>query len=267
MMGTIGIRIVGGIPVGYKDPSGNQRDPGYYNGVWYYDPDAAEFGASSDTYKIINDCGNLWSSTSDIVARGRLHGIAEEARRFAREGIPYTYGVGLSIFGLRNVPNDSNISLDKKWSYRYEMKDPNRIGDKAHMHLFQPKGKQDYSQNDDGSDHHPPEGGSGPPNSVKKALKEKTDWDSNDRSFLNQIRVVSHFNGAVKVTYPDRRVGYIYPTAYEYYNCMSASYTAQDLRNLYFYAQSPSTFPTGPYVIPVNPYMPLPSSVPHLVFA
>lgn len=36
---------------------------------------------------------------------------------------------------------------------------------------------EDYSQNDDGSNHHKPKGKSGPPKSVTKKLKDKTGWD------------------------------------------------------------------------------------------
>lgn len=39
------------------------------------------------------------------------------------------------------------------------------------MNLYR-KG-EDYSQNDDGSNHHDPKGGSGPPKSIQKQLKEK----------------------------------------------------------------------------------------------
>ena len=85
----------GNNPVMFIDPSGYQRVAGYYriNGLygWYSDPDASEFGEASDTYKIIDDTSNRWLATNDKAERDRLHGIAEDARRFAREGTPYMY--------------------------------------------------------------------------------------------------------------------------------------------------------------------------------
>ena len=85
-----------GNPILFIDPSGYQREAGWYtiNGVYAYyeDPDASEFGIDSDTYKIIDDLGKRWMASSSSEERDKLHAIAEDARRLARENTPYMYG-------------------------------------------------------------------------------------------------------------------------------------------------------------------------------
>ena len=86
----------GGNPVLFVDPSGQQRAAGYYTirgkYQWYDDPDAEEFGASSDTYKIIDDLGKRWFETEDQAERDRLHQLAEKARNAWREDREFNYG-------------------------------------------------------------------------------------------------------------------------------------------------------------------------------
>lgn len=50
--------------------------------------DALEFGESSDTYKILQDLGKRWESTSSQTERDRLHSVAEDVRRYARANTP-----------------------------------------------------------------------------------------------------------------------------------------------------------------------------------
>jgi RHS repeat-associated protein len=74
-------------PILYIDPTGQQREAGYYtiNGVygWYSDPDASQYGKESHTYRIINDLSNRWFATNDAIERRRLQDLANYVRRFA----------------------------------------------------------------------------------------------------------------------------------------------------------------------------------------
>ena len=85
----------GNNPVMYLDQTGYQREAGYYtiNGVyeWYDDPDAAEFGKDSNTYKTINDAGKRWMATDDPEEKARQHAIAENARELTRAGVEVVY--------------------------------------------------------------------------------------------------------------------------------------------------------------------------------
>ena len=82
-------------PIYYVDPSGHQREAGYYtiNGRygWYENPDAEEFGFESDTYKIIDDLSKRWWATDDTNLRNELHDLADQARNMYRKGTPYKY--------------------------------------------------------------------------------------------------------------------------------------------------------------------------------
>ena len=84
-----------GNPVMLFDPSGYQREAGYYtiNGVydWYEDPDASEFGKESNTYKTINDASERWFAASTDEEREKQHAIAENARNLARSGVDTVY--------------------------------------------------------------------------------------------------------------------------------------------------------------------------------
>ena len=53
-----------------------------------YNPDAIEFGADSETYRILQDLSNRWFATSDTAERNRLHGVAEKVRKYHRQGTP-----------------------------------------------------------------------------------------------------------------------------------------------------------------------------------
>ena len=81
----------GGNPVNFWDPTGNIRE-GYYDekGNYHANPDAEEFGAVSDTYKILADLGNRWRNASEQ-DRKSIENLANEVRRLAREGTPVQY--------------------------------------------------------------------------------------------------------------------------------------------------------------------------------
>ncbi|MDH8677542.1 hypothetical protein QE109_05255 [Fusibacter bizertensis] len=106
---------------------------------------------------------------------------------------------------LTNVKNDTNISLGKGWSYRYEVGDVNMPGNNDHIHLFKTNGSQEYSQNDNGSPKGGPKGGSGPSKKAKKLLKEKTgwDWDAKEQEWLNKIEINGSELGDYVIVYPD----------------------------------------------------------------
>ena len=71
-------------PVNFLDPSGHLREPGYVNGIWYFDPDAAEFGSDSSTYQMLVTLGNLWIGTDDTNFRNEYHTRANKIRERAR---------------------------------------------------------------------------------------------------------------------------------------------------------------------------------------
>ncbi len=54
--------------------------------------DAIEFGADSETYKILQDLSKRWYATSDSAEKDRLHEVAEEVRRLARGNNRVKYG-------------------------------------------------------------------------------------------------------------------------------------------------------------------------------
>ena len=102
----------------YVDPSGYIREGGYYtiNGVYgyYADPDAAEFGKNSDTYKILVDLGNRWTATSSQSQRDEYHDLAERARKNGRIGTPYMYGQNVII---QTLHNNADIGLKYRKVY------------------------------------------------------------------------------------------------------------------------------------------------------
>ena len=71
-------------PVNFLDPSGHLREPGYVNGIWYFDPDAAEFGSDSSTYQMLVTLGNLWIGTDGTNFRNEYHTRANKIRERAR---------------------------------------------------------------------------------------------------------------------------------------------------------------------------------------
>ena len=118
--GTNWYAYCGNDPINFTDPSGYQREPGYYNGIWYKDPDAAEFGKNSDTYKIIDDLSRRWFATVDINTQSMLHALAEDARRFARAGTPYMYGQEIILSTLQEnayMGIEYQDSLYNDWLY------------------------------------------------------------------------------------------------------------------------------------------------------
>ena len=144
------------------------------------------------------------------------------------------------------------------------------------MHLFQTNGNQAYSKNEDGSPKDGPRGGSGPPNSVMKKLKERTGWDwaGNDSGWLNRIVIGYDPAGYTIIEYPDERTVTVYnPTSW-----YSRPYipSVEDLRAHYFGSAyidlssgSTAINPSGPIVLPINPGsipIPFPEPIPIPIF-
>jgi hypothetical protein len=165
-----------------------------------------------------------------------------------------TLTIGLGTVKLTNVPNDRNIPLKNGWSYRYEVADPHRPGDANHIHLLYEK-SQDYSQEDDGRPHHGPKGGSGPPKSIQKLLKDKTGWDwgTKDQDWLSKISVMGPDDGNdYYITYPDGRSVVWHESRY-YGSVPRFGLSATTLYGAYFsgsYGGSKGTL-TSPVYIPV----------------
>ena len=140
----------GNSPITFVDPSGHQRAAGYYtiNGLygWYADPDASEFGKSSDTYKIIDDCSNRWFATNDKAEREQLHGIADDARRLARVKTPYMYGQDKVMDTLhQNV----QVMIDTMLFYNQLAMTGGPIGDPYLWYVQMTETKWDYKLNPD----------------------------------------------------------------------------------------------------------------------
>lgn len=177
--------------------------------------------------------------------------------------------LGLGSVKLTNVKNDVNIPLGNGWSYRYEVGDPNNPGNSTHMHLFQTNGKQSYSQNEDGGPKDEPKGGSGPPNSVIKKLKEKTGWNwaTNDKNWLNKIEVSHDPAGYTLIEYPNGRTVIVYQPVNAFF--MSYSPSDQNLRQYYFgptyidrSGGKTNTNPSGPIIVPIPDPVPIPVPAP-----
>lgn len=122
----------------FIDPTGFQREAGYYtiDGVydWYDDPDAAEFGQDSIAYKIIDRASRNWFSTDDPDERKKQHAIAEHTRELARSGYEMVYltdddidaGVTIHTIGKKqykdvSVPIDNALAeiepvAESKWA-------------------------------------------------------------------------------------------------------------------------------------------------------
>ena len=219
--------------------------------------------AGKSTTTIIDNSGSIGSivtGTNSVVGvnnTGTINGII----------------LGLGSIKLTNVKNDINIPLGGGWSYRYEVGDPNNPGNSTHMHLFQPDGKQSYSQKEDGSPKDGPKGGSGPPNSIMKKLKNTTGWDwgAKDKEWLSKIEMSYDPAGYTFIKYPDGRN----VTVYQPPSWLNMSYYLNDqaLKKYYFGStyidlSSGNTYtnPSGPYFIPIpNPgpvYIPIPGLIP-----
>ena len=107
----------GNNPIMFIDPSGNIREAGYVNGVWCEDPDAYEFGNGSDTYKILTDLGNRWSSGNNS-EKTKYSTLAEKVRKLARDGTPVQYAQNKIINELHK-----NAKIAKKNSNQKERKE------------------------------------------------------------------------------------------------------------------------------------------------
>ena len=86
-------------PVNHTDFNGNVM-PG----------DLEEFGAGSDTYKILVDLGNRWMATDDPAERTRLNNLANQARAMARAGTPFMYGNDVV---MNTLHNNTKIAIGK----------------------------------------------------------------------------------------------------------------------------------------------------------
>lgn len=75
-----------------------------------------------------------------------------------------------------------------KTGWKYDIHNQ-RDSTKTKKHIHIEKGKDKYSQNEDGSPHDGTTGS--PPNSVKKELKEKGiwDWDANAEKYIKEVAV------------------------------------------------------------------------------
>ena len=93
------------------------------------------------------------------------------------------------------------VNLKNGWKYRIDPANTN-TKTKRHIHIY--NGKESYAQNDDGSPH---DGSKGSPNnSVKKEVKEKSnwDWDSKEKSYnkeknKNEISIQIDFGNVGEV--------------------------------------------------------------------
>lgn len=70
-------------------------------------------------------------------------------------------------------------SLGKGWEVRVEN---HGTGNGIHIHIYNKKKGLDYAQRYDGGPSHKGKGGGGPPNTIKKAAKEKIGWDWDKRA-------------------------------------------------------------------------------------
>lgn len=184
-------------------------------------------------------------------------------------GIIDSIVLGLGSVKLTNVKNDVNISFGSGWSYRYEVGDPNTPGNSTHMHLFQPNGKQSYSQNEDGGPKDGPKGGSGPPNSVMKKLKEQTgwDWDTKEKDWLNKIEVEYWDSGYTVIEYPDGREVIVYKPVSVY---TMLFYPSDQILKEYYFGPTyidlsggkTNTDPSGPIILPMPNLVPIPIPAP-----
>ncbi len=81
--------------------------------------------------------------------------------------------------------NGHSITYDlgKGWKYRI---DPANTSTKTNKHIHVWNGKENYSQNEDGSPH---DGSSGsPPKSIKDKIKDKSgwDWDAKEKAYKDE---------------------------------------------------------------------------------
>ena len=112
---------------------------------------------------------------------------------------------------LKNVANNKSYPLKNGWYYRYDI---DKNGGKKHMHIY--NASEDYSQNDDGSNHHNPKGGYGPPKSIQKLLKKQTGWDWGEKAENNANKAVVEQSADCtwKITYADGSVYNVIPNIY-----------------------------------------------------
>jgi len=162
---------------------------------------------------------------------------------------------------LTNVSAGKNYPLKKGWYYRYDI---DKTGGKNHMHLF--NASEDYSQNDDGSNHHTPKGGNGPSKSIQKMLKEQTgwDWEEKAKNNANNATITQGDLGMWVITYADGSVyceepNYIIPTS-----GLPPSLTS--IMHDYYNVNSPKSENSSDIVIvtpiPSSGVLPIPQTIP-----
>jgi RHS repeat-associated protein len=136
----------------------------------YWNPYNAQFG----TNPVVMPGGALLPDLEAIRQSGNLYSYV------MGNPIMYVDPLGL-VSQYSNIPTGKNMPLGQGWYYRYDI---DQSGGKDHIHIHKPRGNHDYSQNEDGSNHHKPKGASGPPKKIQDKLKEKTgwDWDAKARS-------------------------------------------------------------------------------------
>ena len=126
--------------------------------------------------------------------------------------VPFIVSVIINTLFTKEISNG--------WKYRIE---PARDSTMTIRHIHIMHGKDEYSQNDDGTPHDKKRGKKGPiPQWVNDYLKEKEDWDynGNRHSFYNQTTagclddgtiVYSFADGTTKTKQPLRALGLTIP--------------------------------------------------------
>ena len=117
-------------------------------------PDAIEFGEDSETYKILQDLGNRWYATSDSAEKDRLHGVAEDVRRYHREGTPivdrHDQIMNLLHENAKTAQNYQKTMTEGFPGFLYRMSDGNYMLDSStYLIGMVDEGEWDYKYNDD----------------------------------------------------------------------------------------------------------------------
>ena len=168
----------------------------YYLNSRYYDPYTCRF-INADTYA---STGQGMNSTNMFAYCGNNPVLnADDSGEFFGAII----GIGLLVTGMILACTSSNkvepapksvVALgsiktgNTKSGWEYNIHKPDdSTKTKRHIHIK--KGREKYSQNEDGSPHDGTTGS--PPNSVKKELKKKGvwDWDKKERDYLSKTSV------------------------------------------------------------------------------
>jgi len=101
------------------------------------------------------------------------------------------------------------FELGKGWNGRIERHGSGN-GYQKHVHIY--NGKQQWSQNDDGSPHDDGKNSpGGPPKKILKSLKDKKGWDWNEKenNWINKCDIYLDAGGLYVITYPNGQTGYV----------------------------------------------------------